>query len=103
VTRCAPRIDSRLVAALAALDDRCAPIAETHRSLGVLAWALDLPRPSYQATRLLVHALRAGDDRRIGAGEILLDLAYRVRPPDAALELLLPAEERSPTRRPRAR
>lgn len=88
-----------MVAALGRLDDRRRPIAETYRLVAGVAESLGVPRPSYQAIRLLVHALRAGQDARVGAGELLLDIALHARPPEAALELLRPAEERSRPRR----
>ena len=83
----APRIDSRLVAALARLDDPRRSIADTHRRIGRLAEQLGVPRPSYEQVRTLVHALRAGKGGP-GAGEILLDIALRTRPPEAILEVL---------------
>ena len=46
-----------------------------------------MPRPSYEQVRTLVHALRAGKGGP-GAGEILLDIALRTRPPEAILEVL---------------
>jgi hypothetical protein len=47
LTRCGPRIDQRLVAEIARLDDPTLPIAETNRRLGVVAEGLGLLRPSY--------------------------------------------------------
>ena len=85
--RAAPRIDERLVAALSRLDgDR--PIAETHRRLGALADHLGLARPSYEQTRVLLHELRARR-RSPSHGEILLDVAFRNRPPEALLDLFV--------------
>ncbi len=85
----APRIDSRLVALLDRLDDRKRPIAETHRLLGAGAEFLDLPRPSYEQTRVLVHDLRRPMPRRgPNAGQVLLEIAFRARPPDALLDYL---------------
>src|SRR5204862_47272 len=55
LTRCGPRIDERLVAALARLDDPTLPIAETNRRLGVVAEGLGLIRPSYQQVRIIDH------------------------------------------------
>jgi hypothetical protein len=83
----APRIDSRLVAALIRIDDPKVPIAETNRRLGRLAFDLGLPKPSYQQVRLLVHDIR-GRKRGAGIGELLLDLALRTRSPEEILEVL---------------
>ena len=87
MTVAAPRIDPRLVAELARLDDPHRPIAETHRRLGVQAERLSLPRPSYEQTRVLVHSLRRGMSGR-DAATLLLHIAMRVRPPEAVFELL---------------
>lgn len=89
MTAAAPRIDSRLVAAIARLDRPTRPIAETHRRVGRVAEYLELARPSYEQVRVLVHELRA---QRLdpGAGEMLLDIAFRVRPPQAILDALAP-------------
>jgi len=84
----APRIDTRLIVALHRLHDRRNPIAETHRRLGLVADHLSLPRPSYEQTRILVHAIRRGEPR-YGPGELLLDIAFRVRPPEAILDLFV--------------
>jgi len=83
----APRIDSRLVAAIVHLDKPHHPIAETNRRIGVLAGDLDLPRPSYEQIRTLVKAHRRGRLRPT-AGQVLLDIAFRVRPPEALLDYL---------------
>ena len=79
MTTIAPRIDSRLIAALDRLDDRDEPIAETNRRLGLVAEALGLKRPSYEQVRTLVHELRA---ERVGpgVGETLLEIALRTKP-----------------------
>jgi hypothetical protein len=76
----APRIDSRLVAALERLDRRDVPIAETHRRVCRLAHELGLVRPSYEQVRTLVHDARLRG-RRPTTGDVLLDIAFRVRPP----------------------
>jgi hypothetical protein len=54
----APRIPSRLVRAVAELDDPDVPIAEVSRRVGARAEQLALPRPSYQRVRELVHESR---------------------------------------------
>ena len=83
----APRIGPTLLAAIERLDDDAVPIAEVNRRVGALASQLDLVRPSYEQIRMLVH-----EHRRRGlaptAGQILLDVAARSRPPEALLELL---------------
>ncbi len=92
MTMQAPRLDRRLVAALAHLDDPKVAIAETHRHLGDLAAVLGVPRPSYQQVRVLVHAIRTQHARRRAARkaalDLILDVQFRRRPPTALLELL---------------
>jgi hypothetical protein len=87
VTAQAPRISSLLLAGIERLDDERVPIAEVHRRVSALASHLGCTRPSYQQIRVLVH-----DHRRRGlapsAGQLLLDVAFRVKPPEALLELL---------------
>jgi hypothetical protein len=81
----APRISPRLRAALERIDDGELPIAEIRRRVGAEADRLGLPRPSYERVRELVHEsrrLRA----QITTGEVLLDVAFRVRPPDALVD-----------------
>lgn len=85
----APRIDERLVAALARLDDPTLPIAETNRRLGAVAEALGLHRPSYQQVRVIVHMLRSRH-RSPGVGEKLLELSVRIKHPNQIVELLDP-------------
>lgn len=83
----APHIDARLLAALARLLRAGHSIAESHRRLGEIAERLGLYRPSYEQTRVLAHALKAGK-RDPGVGQTLLDVTFRVRPPEAILDLL---------------
>jgi hypothetical protein len=84
----APRIDSRLVAAAERLDEATTPIAETNRRVGAVAAELGLARPSYeQVRRIVVRARRLG--RQPSAGDVLLDIAFRVRPPEALLDYLV--------------
>ena len=84
---CSPRTDVRLVAGAERLDDRLLPIAETNRRVGVLAEVLGLTRPSYEHVRRLVHDARHRG-RRPTPGDVLLDIAFRVRPPTALGEHL---------------
>ncbi len=83
----APRIDSRLVAALLRIDDPRRPIAETNRRLGMVAAKLELPKPSYEQVRVVLHALRRGK-RDPGVGTLLLDIAFRARSPEQVLDAL---------------
>lgn len=87
MTAAAPRIGPTLLAGIERLDDERLPIAEVHRRVAALASHLGYPRPSYEQVRVLVH-----EHRRHGlaptAGQILLDVASRGRPPEALLELL---------------
>jgi hypothetical protein len=85
----APRIDPRLLAALARIDAPGRSIADTHRRLGRVAERLGLPRPSYEQVRVLVHALRARR-RGPGVGDLLLDIALQKKPPQAVIDLFGP-------------
>ena len=62
-------------------------MAETNRRIGFLARDLGLPKPSYEQVRVLVKQHRRGRLRPT-AGRVLLDIAFRVRPPEALLEYL---------------
>jgi hypothetical protein len=88
----APRLDPRLVEAVAHLDDPRASIAETLRRVGALAESLGLPRPSYERVRQLVHDHRR--ERREWNLEPLLDLAFNTRRADAVVLDLLTGERR---------
>jgi hypothetical protein len=81
----APRISPRLLEAIARLDDRAIPIAETSRRVGAEAERLGLRRPSYERVRELVHELRRVR-RQPSTATVLLDIAFRVRPPEAFLD-----------------
>jgi hypothetical protein len=87
VPNAAPRIDERLVAALARLDRPGRPIAESHRRVGSIAEELGLSRPSYEQCRVVVHALRS-QKRGSEVGSILLDVVLRTRPPEALIKAL---------------
>ena len=87
LTTCGPRIDERLVGALARLDDPTLPIAETNRRLGLVAEGLGLVRPSYQQVRIIVHELRS-ERRSSRFGETLLEIAYGMRTQEQILRVL---------------
>ena len=74
----APRYDSRIVEAIAALDDPRRPIAETCRRVGVVAEQLGLPKPSYVHVRRFVVAERARLEAERLRREALRELAERV-------------------------
>jgi hypothetical protein len=73
--------------ALVRYDDRAVPIAETNRRIGREAERLGLPRPSYERIRELVHESRRLR-RRPSTTSVLIDVAFRARPPDAILDHL---------------
>ena len=83
----APRIVPSLHAAIERLDDESLPIAEVYRRVATVAELIGQSRPSYEQIRLLVH-----EHRRRGlppsAGQLLLEVGFRARPPEALLELL---------------
>ena len=87
MTAAAPRIGATLLAAIERLDDESVPIAEVPRRVAALARHLGHSRPSYEQVRILVHVHR---DAGLAptAGQILLDVALRTRPPHVLLELL---------------
>jgi hypothetical protein len=87
VVDAAPRIDSRLLAALVRLQRRDRSIAETNRRLGELAESLGLPRPSYERVRALIQEHRRRPVTP-GAGEILLDIALQTQRPEAFVDYL---------------
>jgi proteasome lid subunit RPN8/RPN11 len=80
-----PRIRKELLEAIVRHDERTHPIAETCRRVGADAERLGLTRPSYQRVRELVH-----QSRRLRRGpttaSVLVDVAFRVRPPDAVVD-----------------
>jgi hypothetical protein len=97
-TSFAPRIPVAVLEAIVRADDRRVPIAEVNRLVGREAQRLGYAKPSYQRVRELVH-----QSRRIRRGpttaSVLVDVAFRVRPPDALLEHLTdglaPMDERA--------
>jgi hypothetical protein len=87
MTTIAPRIRKELLEAVVRHDKRTHPIAETCRRVGRDAERLGLTRPSYQRIRELVH-----QSRRLRRGpsttSVLVDVAFRLRPPEAVLDHL---------------
>jgi hypothetical protein len=79
----APRLDNRLVNVVVRLDDPSVPIAETYRRSREDAARLDIPRPSYECVRLLVHDARRERRRRRANRETLIRVALYLDPVDA--------------------
>ena len=79
----APRLDARLVKAIVRLDDLSVPIAETYRRSRESAARLDIPRPSHECVRLLVHDARRERRRRRANRETLIRVALYLDPVDA--------------------
>jgi hypothetical protein len=85
VPRFAPRLSPRLVAAIERLDDGKISYAELRRLVGAEADRLDLPRPSYERVRTLAQDLRT-KRAEITTGEVLVDVALRLRTPEAVTQ-----------------
>jgi hypothetical protein len=83
----APRLDPRLLRALVRLDDPEVPIAETWRRSREDAAKLDLPRPSYECVRQLVHDARRRRARRRAARDTLVSVALYTKPVSALYTL----------------
>jgi hypothetical protein len=87
--RFAPRVSRRLLAAVERLDNGKMTAAELNRLIGAEAERLGLPRPSYQRVRvLMLESRRHKRLRGPTTGEVLVDVAFRARPIDAALDHL---------------
>jgi hypothetical protein len=85
----AARISDRLYKRLVKLDDESVPIAETYRHVAAEAERLGLARPSYERIRVLVHQSRRWKrNRGPSTGSVLVDVAFRLRPPEAVLDQL---------------
>jgi len=91
VADAAPRIHHALLAAVRRLDDEGVPIAEVYRRVAAVAEIIGCSRPSYEQIRVRVHEHRRGQLAPT-AGEVLLAVASRGRPPEALLELLAGAK-----------
>jgi hypothetical protein len=89
VRRSAAHIPERLYRRLEKLDDQAVPIAETYRRLATQAEEWGLARPCYERVRTLVHQSRRWKrSRGPSTSTVLLDVAFRVRPPEAVLDHL---------------
>jgi hypothetical protein len=81
----APRISPRLRSEIERLAAKPYCAAEICREVGNTAEELGLRRPSYEQVRVLVCETRRRP-RVSTTGEVLLDIAFRVRHPDAFIE-----------------
>jgi len=81
----APRISPRLRSEVERLAESSHFAAEICREVGETAERLGLRRPSYEQVRALVRETRRRP-RNVTTGEVLLDIAFRVRHPDAFIE-----------------
>jgi hypothetical protein len=81
----APRISNRLRDEIDRLASKPYRAAEICRAIGKTAEEQGVRRPSYEQVRLLVWQARRRP-RRVSTGEVLLDVALRVRHPDALLK-----------------
>jgi hypothetical protein len=81
----APRISPRLRSRVEQLAEKPYSSADICREVGETAERLGLRRPSYEQVRALVQEARRRP-RSATTGEVLLDIAFRVRHPDAFLE-----------------
>ena len=79
----APRLDRRLLERIVRLDDTSVPIAEIYRRSRGHAAELDIPRPSYECVRLLIHDARRERERRRANRETLIRVALYLDGPDA--------------------
>ncbi|MBA2643213.1 MAG: hypothetical protein H0U82_09830 [Actinobacteria bacterium] len=69
------------------LDDDSVPILETYRGSREIAARLDIPRPSYECVRLLLHDARRQKARRQATRDTLIDIALYIKPIDALYSL----------------
>ena len=88
MTRCAVRLSHRQLEELAGLDDERLPLAEVHRRFARRAAERGLLRPSYERTRTLLNELRRLRRLRVSTARVLVEIAYRQRPPDAVVSHL---------------
>jgi hypothetical protein len=98
----ASRLPGHLLDEIERQSKRSVPIAEMNRCVGRKAAEMGLYRPSYERVRVLVHTARRL--RRQGRGPVstvALDVAFRVKSPDAILlHFLKPAAPRLRDRAP---
>jgi hypothetical protein len=83
----APRLDRRLLERVVRLDDPSVPIAETYRRSREDAAQLDIPRPSYECVRQLIHDARRERARRRANRDKLIRVALYLDSPESLSQL----------------
>jgi hypothetical protein len=83
----APRISLQLRQEIERLANGSLTPAEITRAAGAMAEGLGQRRPSYEQVRSIVSAVRRRP-RQPSTTDVLLDIAFRVRPPDALVQHL---------------
>jgi hypothetical protein len=98
----APRIPNRLLDEIERQSRRTVPIAEMNRCVGRAATRMGLYRPSYEQVRVLVHtARRLRRQAPTPVSTVALQVAFRVKPPEAILlRFLAPSAPRLRDRAP---
>jgi hypothetical protein len=79
----APRLDRRLLETIVRLDDTTVPIAEVYRRTREHAAQIDVPRPSYECCRQLLHDARRERARNRANRETLIRVALYLDGPQA--------------------
>ena len=83
-----PRLDKRLLDAIAGVDDSSQPMAETYRRTRSLAAAFGLPRPSYERVRQhSTSSVRSANETGVKR-ETLLAVALYQAPVSALYEVV---------------
>ncbi len=83
----APPLSSELLSALDSADNGRVSIAEINRRVGAAAEGLGKVRPSYELVRQTVQERRLRQSET-GLLQVALDVAFRVRPPEAIADYL---------------
>jgi hypothetical protein len=83
----APPLSNELLSALDSADNGRLAIAEINRQVGATAIRLGKVRPSYELVRQAVHERRQ-QQSDTALLQVALDVAFRVRPPEAIADYL---------------
>jgi hypothetical protein len=82
-----PRLEPDFLAAIARIDDRSLPVAETYRRTREIAAQLGIPRPSYERVRQHVRAVRRAEETLRLRRDIFIDVSLHHRPVEDLYEL----------------